>query len=298
MVLSDFEDSDQVYSMTGYGEGTGNLGERKVEVNIRTLNHENTSVKVRGLREDQSLVHKAENYVKESFPRGRIEVRIQVEESEGLAPDELDSDAIRKSFTSLSQLAEDLGIPEGPSLSDLISLDLLETTPLYKDSWPAIKDGLSQAVERALESQKKEGQSIREDLLDHLEEILRRLEEAEEKVPEVVHRYKRELEDRLDKLLEDRIEPDEEKLEQEVASFADKVDVNEELSRAKSHVKTAQEALEEGGIVGKKLEFIRQELQREINTLGAKSKDSGIQSNVIEMKLALEKFKEQSRNLA
>ncbi len=298
MAPSDFEDSDQVYSMTGYGEGTGNLGERKVQVNIRTLNHENTSVKVRGLREDKSLVHKAENYVKESFPRGRIEVRVQVEESEGLAPDELDSDAIRKSFASLSQVAEDLGIPEGPSLSDLISLDLLETTPLYKDSWRAVKDGLSQAVGEALESQKKEGQSIREDLLDHLEEILGRLEEAEEEVPEVVRRYKRELEDRLDKLLEDRVDPDEEKLEQEVASFADKVDVNEELSRAKSHVKTARETLEEGGMVGKKLEFIRQELQREINTLGAKSKDSGIQSKVIEMKLALEKFKEQSRNLA
>lgn len=298
MVPSDFESSGEVYSMTGYGEGAGYLGERKIEANVRTLNHENTSVKVRGLREDQALTHKTENYVKESFPRGRIEVRIKIEEGEGLTPDELDSDAIRKSFESLSQLSDELGIRDGPDLGDLIALDLLETTPLYKGSWPTIKDALSQAIEEALEAQEKEGRSIREDMLEHLSEISRRLEKAEEAVPEVVRQYKRELEERIDKLLNDRVDPDEDKLEQEVASFADRVDVNEEISRAKSHIETAKETLNEGGLVGKKLEFIRQELQREINTLGAKSKDSKIQSEVIEMKLALEKFKEQSRNLA
>lgn len=298
MVPSDFASSGEVYSMTGYGEGAGYLGERKIEANVRTLNHENTSVKVRGLREDQALTHKTENYVKESFPRGRIEVRIKIEEGEGLTPDELDSDAIRKSFESLSQLSDELGIRDGPDLGDLIALDLLETTPLYKGSWPTIKDALSQAIEEALEAQEKEGRSIREDMLEHLSEISRRLEKAEEAVPEVVRQYKRELEERIDKLLNDRVDPDEDKLEQEVASFADRVDVNEEISRAKSHIETAKETLNEGGLVGKKLEFIRQELQREINTLGAKSKDSKIQSEVIEMKLALEKFKEQSRNLA
>lgn len=298
MVPSDFESSGEVYSMTGYGEGAGYLGERKIEANVRTLNHENTSVKVRGLREDQALTHKTENYVKESFPRGRIEVRIKIEEGEGLTPDELDSDAIRKSFESLSQLSDELGIRDGPDLGDLIALDLLETTPLYKGSWPTIKDALSQAIEEALEAQEKEGRSIREDMLEHLSEISRRLEKAEEAVPEVVRQYKRELEERINKLLNDRVDPDEDKLEQEVASFADRVDVNEEVSRAKSHIETAKETLNEGGLVGKKLEFIRQELQREINTLGAKSKDSKIQSEVIEMKLALEKFKEQSRNLA
>lgn len=295
---SDFESNDSVYSMTGFGEGTANLGDRVVKVNVRTLNHDSTSVKVRGLREDQSLTHKAENFVKESFPRGRVDVNIDVEEGEGLAPDELDSKAIRNSYESLSKLVEDLGIPESPGLSELIALDLLETTPLYKGSWSTIKDALSQAVEEALEAQEKEGETIREDMLEHLDVISRRLEEAEEKVPEVVRQYKLELEERIDRLVDEQVELDKDKLEQEVASFADKVDVNEEISRAKSHIDTAKSTLMEGGVVGKKLEFIRQELQREINTLGAKSKDGTIQSKVIDMKLALEKFKEQSRNLA
>ena len=298
MVPSDFEDSDRVYSMTGYGEGAGHLGDRKIEANIRTLNHDNTSVKVRGLREDQSMRHKAENFIKESFPRGRIEVRIKVEEGEGLTPEELDSEAIRKSFSSLSQLADELGISEGPGLGDLISLDLLETTPVYKGSWSTIKDALRGAVEETLAAQESEGDDIRKDMLGHLNEISRHLEEAEEALPEVVRQYKQELEDRIDKLLSPGVDIDHDKLEQEVATFADKVDVNEEISRAKSHIETAKETLDEGGIIGKKLEFIRQELQREINTLGAKSKDGKIQSRVIEMKLALEKFKEQSRNLA
>ena len=298
MEQSDFVSSGKVYSMTGYGEGTGYLGERKVEVNIRTLNHENTSVKVRGLREDQSLTHKAENYVKNSFPRGRIEVRVKVEEGQGLTPDELDTPAIRNSFASLAKLAEELGISSGPGLGDLIALDLLETTPLYKGSWSTIRDALSQAVEEAIEAQKEEGVAIRDEMLDHLGEISSHLEQAEEKMPQVVDRYRKELEERINNLLGEGVDLDRDRLEQEVAAFADKVDVNEELSRAKSHVETAEETLKKGGIVGKKLEFVRQELQREINTLGAKSKDGDIQSKVIEMKLALEKFKEQSRNLA
>ncbi|MFB6291369.1 MAG: YicC/YloC family endoribonuclease [Candidatus Bipolaricaulia bacterium] len=295
---SDFESSDRVYSMTGFGEGTAKLGERTIEVNIRTTNHDSTSVKVRGLTEDQALTHKAENFVKKSFPRGRVEVSINMEEGEGLTPDELDSEAIRKSFVSLSQLTEELGIAESPGLKDLIALDLLETTPVYKGSWSTIKEALTQAIDEALQAQRKEGKSIRNDMLEHLSDISSYLEEAEDAVPEVVRQYRDELEDRIDRLVSDKVELDRDKLEQEVAAFADKVDVNEEISRAKSHIETARKALEEGGIVGKKLEFIRQELQREINTLGAKSKDGMIQSRVIEMKLALEKFKEQSRNLA
>ena len=298
MAPSDFENSGKVYSMTGYGEGQGNIGERKVEVTIRTLNHDNTSVKIRGLRDDQSLAHKAENFVKNSFPRGRIEVRVKMEEGQGLTTDELDTASIRRSFSSLSQLVKELGISDGPGLGDLIALDLLETNPIYEGSWPTIKDALSQAIAETVESQKKEGLSIRKEMLEHLEEISRRLEDAEGALPEVVNRYKKELEERIDNLLSEGIDLDRDKLEQEVATFADKVDVNEELSRARSHVETAKETLNKGGVVGKKLEFVRQELQREINTLGAKSKDGEIQSNVIEMKLSLEKFKEQSRNLA
>ena len=298
MVPSDLTNKNTVYSMTGYGEGEVDLAGARIKVSIRTLNHDGTSVKIRGLREDQELAHKAEKFIKESFPRGRIEVKIRTEEGKGMAANEFDLEAIKNSFSSLAELTEELGLSEGPGLDDLIALDLLKTDPLYRGAWSELKQGISMAVEEVRAAQRKEGESIREDLLSHLDEISSYLEEAEEEVPGVVRQYKEELKDRVEVLLDGDVEMDRDRLEQEVATFAEKIDVTEEISRAKSHVETAKDALSDGGIIGKKLEFIRQELHREINTLGAKSKDGGIQSKVIEMKLSLDKFKEQSRNIA
>lgn len=295
---SDFENSNQVYSMTGYGEGRAKTGDSTIEVTIRTVNHKDTSVKIRGLQKDQSLAHKAEKFVRNSFPRGRIEVNIATEGGKGLSSVELDVEAIGQSFDSLSRLTEELGLVQGPELKDLIDLDLLETKPPYKGNWSVVQNALADATEETLEAQKDEGEDIKEDLLAYLSEISRRLSRAENWIPEIVNQYQEELKDRIENLVKEGVELDEGKLEQEVAVFADKVDVNEEISRAQTHIETARESLNQGGVIGKKLEFIRQELQREINTLGAKSKDGGVQSEVIEMKLALEKFKEQTRNLA
>ncbi len=295
---SDSSDDNAVQSMTGYGEGKADLDGRDVEVIIRTFNHDGTSIKVRGLNEAQSIAHKVEGFLNDYFSRGRIEVKVKTEESSGLSVEELDLKAIKESFNSLAGLADELGLSERPGLEELIELDLLKQETPYRNSWPTVKKALRQAAEEVLSAQIKEGDAIREDLLGYLNDIGKRLGRAEEEVPEVVKQYKHDLRDRIDDLMAEGIELEKRELEKEVAKFADKIDINEEISRARTHVESARETLKEGGIIGKKLKFITQELQREINTLGAKSKDGGIQAEVIEMKLALEKFKEQSRNLA
>lgn len=295
---SDLSEDNAVHSMTGYGEGKADLNGRDVEVIIRTFNHDGTSIKVRGLNEAQAIAHKVEKFVSDSFSRGRIEVKVKTEESSGLSVEELDLEAIKGSFNSLADLADELGLKEGPGLKELIELDLLKQETLYRDSWPTVEKALSQATKETLTAQIQEGDAIREDLLGYLNDIDKRLGRAEEEVPEVVQKYKNDLHDRIDDLMAEGFELEKRELEKEVAKFADKVDINEEISRARTHVESARETLQEGGIIGKKLKFITQELQREINTLGAKSKDGAIQAEVIEMKLALEKFKEQSRNLA
>jgi uncharacterized protein (TIGR00255 family) len=297
-VPSDSSDDNAVQSMTGYGEGKADLDGRDVEVIIRTFNHDGTSIKVRGLNEAQSIAHKVEGFLNDYFSRGRIEVKVKTEESSGLSVEELDLKAIKESFNSLAGLADELGLSERPGLEELIELDLLKQETPYRNSWPTVKKALRQAAEEVLSAQIKEGDAIREDLLGYLNDIGKRLGRAEEEVPEVVKQYKHDLRDRIDDLMAEGIELEKRELEKEVAKFADKIDINEEISRARTHVESARETLKEGGIIGKKLKFITQELQREINTLGAKSKDGGIQAEVIEMKLALEKFKEQSRNLA
>lgn len=295
---SDSSDDNAVQSMTGYGEGKADLDGRDVEVIIRTFNHDGTSIKVRGLNEAQSIAHKVEGFLNDYFSRGRIEVKVKTEESSGLSVEELDLKAIKESFNSLAGLADELGLSERPGLEELIELDLLKQETPYRNSWSTVKKALRQAAEEVLSAQIKEGDAIREDLLGYLNDIGKRLGRAEEEVPEVVKQYKHDLRDRIDDLMAEGIELEKRELEKEVAKFADKIDINEEISRARTHVESARETLKEGGIIGKKLKFITQELQREINTLGAKSKDGGIQAEVIEMKLALEKFKEQSRNLA
>lgn len=295
---SDSSDDNAVQSMTGYGEGRADLDGRDFEVIIRTFNHDGTSIKVRGLNEAQSIAHKVEGFLNDYFSRGRIEVKVKTEESSGLSVEELDLKAIKESFNSLAGLADELGLSERPGLEELIELDLLKQETPYRNSWSTVKKALRQAAEEVLSAQIKEGDAIREDLLGYLNDIGKRLGRAEEEVPEVVKQYKHDLRDRIDDLMAEGIELEKRELEKEVAKFADKIDINEEISRARTHVESARETLKEGGIIGKKLKFITQELQREINTLGAKSKDGGIQAEVIEMKLALEKFKEQSRNLA
>jgi uncharacterized protein (TIGR00255 family) len=297
-VPSDSSDDNAVQSMTGYGEGRADLDGRDFEVIIRTFNHDGTSIKVRGLNEAQSIAHKVEGFLNDYFSRGRIEVKVKTEESSGLSVEELDLKAIKESFNSLAGLADELGLSERPGLEELIELDLLKQETPYRNSWSTVKKALRQAAEEVLSAQIKEGDAIREDLLGYLNDIGKRLGRAEEEVPEVVKQYKHDLRDRIDDLMAEGIELEKRELEKEVAKFADKIDINEEISRARTHVESARETLKEGGIIGKKLKFITQELQREINTLGAKSKDGGIQAEVIEMKLALEKFKEQSRNLA
>jgi len=296
-VPSDFADEGSLYSMTGYGEGKAENNGRTIDVVIRTFNHDGISVKVRGLEEDQSTAHKAEKFIKESFHRGRVEVKVKPGESVGLAPESLDLESIRKSFEGLSRLTEELGIPESPALADLINLDLLETEAPYEGAWSTVKSALEKAIQETQEVRRDEGVAIKVDLMNYLEEIAGLLTEAEERVPEVVSNYREELKKRVEKLLGGGVELEEGELEKEIAMFADKVDVNEEISRARTHIATARNSLEEGGTVGKKLKFTFQELQREINTLGAKSKDGKIQSQVIDMKMALEKCKEQARNL-
>lgn len=294
---SDFADEGSLYSMTGYGEGKAEHNGRTINVVIRTFNHDGISVKVRGLEEDQSTAHKAEKFIKESFRRGRVEVKVRPEEAVGLTPESLDLESIRKSFEGLSRLTEELGITESPALADLINLDLLETEAPYKGAWPTVKSALEEAIQETQEVRRDEGVAIKVDLMNYLEEIAGLLTEAEERVPEVVSNYREELKKRVEELLGGGVKLEEGELEKEIAVFADKVDVNEEISRARTHIATARNSLKEGGMVGKKLKFTFQELQREINTLGAKSKDGKVQSQVIDMKMALEKCKEQARNL-
>ena len=145
-------------------------------------------------------------------------------------------------------------------------------------------------------SRSSEGRKLKKELEGYLESIEDLVDQAEEEISRVVKDRKERLRERTAQLIRNG-EVEEKRLEQEIALLADKVDISEEAVRVRSHVEEALQVLKEGGAVGKKLDFIAQELKRETNTIGAKSKDSQLQSLAIEMKLETEKIKEQVRNI-
>ncbi|MFW6049407.1 MAG: YicC family protein [Candidatus Bipolaricaulota bacterium] len=284
--------------MTGFGEGTASTDGVAIEAKIRTVNHSGLSVRVRGLRDDKLLQHKAEQLIKDLFSRGRIEVQVSTDRSDVVDLERMDMERVAESYDALEELVEDLGLENKPTLGDLISLDLFENRSMLADSWPALKKSLERAAEETLESQAAEGNDLREDLLGYIENMNEDVEKIEGKIPTIVSQQKDKLKSRIEDLLERPGELDSGRLEQEFATVADKLDVSEELSRARTHLESARSSLIDGGVVGKKLKFLGQELQREINTLGAKAKDGEVQTDVIDLKLTLEKFKEQARNVA
>ncbi len=294
----DSEVNGRIYSMTGFGEGVASADGVKIETKIRTVNHSGLSVRIRGLRDDKLLQHKAERLVKDSFSRGRVEVQISTERSGVIDLEGVDTERIAESYEALKRLADSLDMDDDPTLSDLISLDLFENSAGPPKSWPALKASLEGAAEEALESQRVEGDDLQKDLLGYVEDMEDGVEEIEGKIPLIVSGHKEKLKSRVEDLLDEPAELDQGRLEQEFATVADKLDVSEELSRVATHLESARDSLRNGGVIGKRLKFIGQELQREINTLGAKAKDGEVQTDVIELKLTLEKFKEQARNVA
>lgn len=294
----DSKDNNYVYSMTGFGEGEAFAEGIAIKTEVRTVNHSDLSVRIRGLKDKKLLQHKTESYVKDLFSRGRIEIQVSSDQSGGVDLARLDTETLAESYDALLELSEALGMEEKPTFSDLISLGLFQQDLVMVEAWPVLKKSIAEAAEEVVKTQRNEGEDVRSDLLNYVQEMKEGVDKIQDRVPVIVSEHKERLQSRVEELMEEPGDLDPKRLEQEFATIADKLDVNEELSRIRTHLRSAEETLSNGGTVGKKLKFIGQELQREINTLGAKTKDGAVQTDVIELKLSLEKFKEQARNLA
>lgn len=294
----DSKDNNYVYSMTGFGEGEAFAEGIAIKTEVRTVNHSGLSVRIRGLKDKKLLQHKTESYVKDLFSRGRIEIQVSSDQSGGVDLARLDTETLAESYDALLELSEALGMEEKPTFSDLISLGLFQQDLVMVEAWPVLKKSIAEAAEEVVKTQRNEGEDVRSDLLNYVQEMKEGVDKIQDRVPVIVSEHKERLQSRVEELMEEPGDLDPKRLEQEFATIADKLDVNEELSRIRTHLRSAEETLSNGGTVGKKLKFIGQELQREINTLGAKTKDGAVQTDVIELKLSLEKFKEQARNLA
>ncbi len=287
-------------SMTGFGIGEVPLGSGKLGVEIRGVNHRFLDVRVRVPRELGSLVGFVEQVAREHLTRGRYEVALRVDGTALGAP-VLDRDRARAAFKALAELRDELA----PGTD--VPLSLLGAIPdLFVSSVEREVDLLRDATRRAFESaaaaldrmRASEGTALSEDLVRRLDRVRHLAREIERRSPEVLEAHRKRLRERADRLrVTAEIDVDAARLEQEIAMFAERCDISEELTRLESHCAQLTALLGSGEAIGRRLDFLLQEMAREANTVGAKSPDAQISHAIVEVKAEIERMREQVQNV-
>ncbi|MBU5672876.1 YicC/YloC family endoribonuclease [Paenibacillus brevis] len=292
------------HSMTGYGNSARRCGGYLIQIEAKSVNHRYCEVVVRMPREwtcyEDGLKRLVQRYIK----RGRIDVYINKEQEQaGTLPFVLNTGLVESYLRAAEELRERYGLEGSLSAGELLSLPDMLIAPDWssqearnEEPWEAtLLDGLEEAMINLVTMRKQEGEHLRKDL----EERFNRLEELQAELtvlaPEVVLEYRAKLRGRLNELLDGAV--DEHRFAMEVAVFADRSNIDEELIRLASHFSQCRELLGSTEPIGRKLDFLIQEMNRETNTIGSKANHLALVNRVVEMKAELEKIREQAANL-
>jgi uncharacterized protein (TIGR00255 family) len=288
--------------MTAYGRGEKTQGTSIFTVELKSFNNRFRDIVLRMPRALQALEEEIRSQVSSSIRRGRVEVSIQMETNSGEGEYQLELNApLVKSYLRIfRELDEEYGLAEKVSLDSLCQMKdiIIFKAPDVEidDVRPGLQEALALAVESLDKMKITEGKAIEEDFLKRLEIIEKYLNDIEDNAPTMVDEYKRRLEDKIQKI-SGGMSLDESRLIQEVAIFADRCDINEEIVRFRSHLKQYRDFMSKDDSIGRRLDFLIQEINREVNTIGSKATDSFISSRVVEIKAELEKLREQVQNV-
>ena len=290
-----------IRSMTGHGVGEAALGGGRVLIEVRAVNHRFLDARVKlpvELIEHAGLV---EERVRRALHRGRVEVIGRLD-GDALGPPVLDMARARAAFAQLCELRDELRPEEPVPLSLLASLPELFTGRSLADH-EAAREAVRAASDAACEAvnamRDREGAALRDDLRAHLAAVGSALESARSRAPLVVEAHRERLRSRVARLLADgEVALDSGRIEHEVALFADRADVAEELARLASHCDQLNDLLaSEDESAGKRIDFLLQEMSREANTIGSKSADTELSRLVIDMKASISRMREQAQNV-
>jgi len=288
-------------SMTGFGRGEHTTPRAHYRVEVQAVNHRFVEVRVRLPRRLSRLEHQIQREAQQRFGRGRFDVHL----SERLLTDpprtiRVDRAAARQFVAAVRALQEELALPGALSVEALVSLRDLVTFEEPEEEagavWEEIRPALEQAFTDLEAMREKEGAALAAELRHRLALLERGLAAVLARVPGTTAAYLARLQERV-AALAPGLPVDSGRLEQEVVLFADRTDVTEEGARLTSHVAQFRELLEAPGPQGRRLEFLLQELNREVNTLGSKAADAAIAGEVVAMKAELEKMREQLQNV-
>jgi len=291
-----------VKSMTGFGRGTGSFGGVDFTIDIKSVNHRFFDFSARIYKDYAYLEEPLKKRIAESVARGKIDVYFHTEKStsDTELTASIDKNLVRAYLMAAEELKNEFDIDNDLRASRLLTLPDVMTISQPEVPEDEVKTIVLAAVDRALESfiamREVEGAKLKTDLLDNLAVIGDAVEKVETLAPESVSTYRNRLEDKIRETLSDR-NLDEGRLLTEVAIFADKVAVDEETVRLRSHLAQFKDLLEQGGPIGKKLDFLVQEMNREVNTIGSKCNSIEITRIVVDVKSCIEKIREQIQNV-
>jgi len=283
-------------SMTGFGRSSAAVGDRRLTVEIRSVNHRGLDVKVRGAEVDAFCDTEIARAVRAAVERGAITVQIREESAGNNAS--VDEGRVRAMFTSLERLRRELGIAEPVTLAT-VGAFMGENAVLGLSGealWEALREPVAIALRELAATRGQEGQSLAADLESHRLRLVSIAAEVRDRAADRPDRFRRRLEERLSSLRDQPgFEPG--RLAQEAALMAERLDVSEELVRLDTHLVSFAQLAREGGAIGRKLDFVIQEIGRELNTIGSKAQDAGVAGLIIEAKAELEKLREQVQNV-
>lgn len=290
-----------IKSMTGFGRCEVQEAERKITVEMKSVNHRYLDVNIKMPKKLNFFEAAIRSELKNYIQRGKIDIFITYEDfTESNVCVKYNKELAAEYMKYLNQMAEDFSLDNDVRISCLSRypeiLTMEEQTIDEEKLWQLLDKAIKGAAEGFVETRIKEGEHLRDDLIEKLDGMLSHVEFITERSPQIIAEYKQKLEDKVKDLLADP-KIDENRLLMEVTIFADRVCVDEELVRLKSHIETTKDTLLKGGSIGRKLDFIAQEMNREANTILSKSSDLEISNRAIELKTEIEKVREQIQNI-
>ena len=290
-----------IKSMTGFGRAEVMGGNRKFTVEMKSVNHRYLDINIKMPKKISFFESAVRNLLKEYIQRGKVDVFITYEDyNEDNFSLKYNEEAAKEYLGYLQKMSETFGLENDVKVSTLSRypevLTLEEQSVDEKELWAVLEKALRAASRQFVESRITEGENLQKDLIGKLETMLTYVDFIEERSPQILKEYRARLEAKVAELLADT-QLDENRIAAEVTIFADKICVDEETVRLRSHVEATKNTLSEGGSVGRKLDFIAQEMNREANTILSKANDLAISDTGINLKTDIEKVREQIQNI-
>lgn len=290
-----------IKSMTGFGRYETITEDYRISVEIKSVNHRYCDMNIKLPKKFNEIESNLRNAMKSYASRGKIDVYIGYEDYAQAGTHVHYHEQLAGEYMQAAQKAsEDFELSSGMTASALIRfpevLSIEEETDDLQDVFPVVVETLQKAGEQFVAAREREGESLYEDIRNKLQYLLELVAQVEQRSPEILSEYRKKLTDKVQELLGDR-KLDDSVLATELIVYADKVCVDEETVRLRSHIESMQETLEQPDAIGRKLDFIAQEMNREANTILSKANDKELSAVAINLKTEIEKIREQIQNI-